>query len=204
MGADHHHDHPHSVEGNDSAYRRILWIALVINFTMFSVEISASIRSHSVSLLADSVDFFGDGLNYGLSLMALGMMPTARSKVALLKGFAMAAFGIAVLGRAAYLWKTGAPPEALTMGLVGLLALVCNVFVAFLLYRYRNGDANMRSVWLCSRNDAISNLLVVAAALGVWGAASNLPDLAVASVMGILALTSAWQVIQQANKELKH
>ncbi|MCX7556640.1 cation diffusion facilitator family transporter [Xanthomonadaceae bacterium JHOS43] len=184
-------------------YRRVLWAALLINAAMFGIEISAGLQARSVSLLADSVDFFGDAANYGISLMVLGMTLTWRARAALLKGLTMGAFGLFVLGRAAWSAATGTVPEPMTMGAIGALALLANVSVAAMLYAWREGDANMRSVWLCSRNDAIGNLAVMAAALGVFGTGRSWPDLAVSVVMGVLALTAARSVIHQAVAELR-
>ena len=183
-------------------YRRVLWLALVINAVMFGIELAGGLHAGSVSLLADAVDFFGDAANYGISLLVLGMALTWRARAALLKGLSMGAFGVFVLGRAAWSAAAGTVPEPVTMGVIGALALLANVSVAAMLYAWREGDANMRSVWLCSRNDAIGNLAVMAAALGVSGTASGWPDLAVAAVMGVLALTAARSVIQQAWAEL--
>ncbi len=184
-------------------YRRVLWAALIINAAMFAVELVGGLRAGSVSLLADAVDFFGDAANYAISLLVLGMALQWRARAALLKGLSMAAFGVFVLGRAAWLAAAGTVPEPLTMGVIGALALLANVSVAAMLYAWREGDANRRSVWLCSRNDAIGNLAVMAAALGVSGTGSGWPDLAVAAVMGLLALTAARAVIQQAWAELR-
>ncbi len=186
----------------DPRYRRILWIALVLNAAMFVVEFGASWTSGSVSLLADSIDFFGDAGNYALSLAVLGMALSTRAKAAIFKAACMGAFGVFVLGKAAWNLRTGTPPEPLTMGAVGVLALAVNAGVALLLYRFRTGDANMRSVWICSRNDAIGNVAVMLAALGVFGTRSAWPDLLVAAVMGALALTGAWTVLRQARTEL--
>ncbi|MEZ0238168.1 MAG: cation transporter [Methylophilaceae bacterium] len=184
-------------------YRRVLWIALIINAAMFAVELAGGLRAGSVSLLADSVDFFGDAANYGISLLVLGMALTWRARAALFKGLTMGAFGVFVLGRAAWSAAAGTMPEPATMGVIGALALLANVSVAAMLYAWREGDANMRSVWLCSRNDAIGNLAVMAAALGVFGTGSGWPDLAVAAVMGLLALTAAHSVVKQAGAELQ-
>lgn len=170
---------------------------------MFFVELAAGLASGSVSLLADAIDFFGDAANYGVSLAVLLMALVIRAKAALLKAACMLGFGLFVLGKAAWAARAGIPPEALTMGLVGLLALCVNVGVAAMLYAYRNGDANMQSVWLCSRNDALSNLAVILAAFGVFGTASVWPDVLVASVMGLLAISSAIQVFRKARLELK-
>ena len=182
-------------------YRRVLWIALVVNAAMFAVELAAGWGAQSVALLADAADFLGDAANYGLSLFALGMGVAARSRAALFKGWCMGAYGVYVLAHAGWNAVHGASPEALTMGVVGALALVANVTVAVLLYAYRQGDADMRSVWLCSRNDAIGNLALLAAAAGVFGSGSAWPDLAVATLMGALAITAARTVIQQARNE---
>jgi Co/Zn/Cd efflux system component len=184
-------------------YRRALWAALIINAAMFAVELVAGLHAGSVSLLADAVDFFGDAANYGISLLVLGMALTWRSRAALLKGLTMGVFGLFVLGRAAWSAATGVVPEPVTMGAIGALALLANVSVAAMLYAWREGDANMRSVWLCSRNDAIGNLAVMAAALGVFGTGSGWPDLAVAAIVGVLALSAARSVIQQARAELQ-
>jgi Co/Zn/Cd efflux system component len=208
MGNHHSHDHDHGHNhGQDSSltprYKKILWIALVVNFAMFIVEIASGLVASSVSLLADAADFFGDGVNYGLSLAAMGFASTVRSKVALFKGIVMGLFGVVVFGKAAFQFAAKTTPEPFTMGAIGILALCANLFVAALLYQYRTGDANMRSVWLCTRNDAISNILVIIAALGVWGTSTGLPDLAVAIVMGGLALWSSQQVIRHSLTELK-
>lgn len=184
-------------------YRKILWIALVINIAMFCVELVSGFTAHSVSLLADAVDFFGDASNYALSLFVLALAPAWRSKAALLKGATMGAYGIFVLGKAGWNVTTGSIPEPVTMGMIGLLALAANGIVALLLFSYRNGDANMRSVWLCTRNDVLGNIAVILAAIGVFGTGSNWPDIGVAIVMGILGLTAAWSVIAHARKELR-
>jgi cation diffusion facilitator family transporter len=193
--------HP-ATPATDPRYRRILWVALVVNAAMFGVELVAGWASGSVSLLADAIDFFGDAANYGLSLAVLGMGLATRAKAALFKAACMAAFGVFVLGRAVWSARTGVVPEALTMGSVAMLALAANVGVALMLYRWRTGDANMRSVWICSRNDAISNIAVGLAALGVFGTGTAWPDLLVAGLMAVLAITGAWTVLRHARAEL--
>ncbi len=190
--------------GGDAHYRRILWIALFVNAAMFALEIGGSIMSGSVSLLADAVDFFGDAANYGLSLAVLSMTLAWRARAALVKGISMGAFGLLVLARAAWAAAEGGAPEPMTMGAIGALALAANIGVAILLYAYRDGDANMRSVWLCSRNDAIGNIAVMLAALGVFGTGSAWPDLAVAAIMAGLALTSAASVVRHSWREIEH
>ena len=199
---DHSHDHGSPEAAHDPKYRKILWFALVVNVAMFMVELGAGLTSGSVSLLADAIDFLGDAANYGVSLAVLTMAMAWRSKAALLKGACMLAFGLFVLARALWSFKTGVVPVASTMGVIGFLALAANVAVAFLLYRYRSGDANMRSVWLCSRNDAFGNIAVMLAALGVFGTGSAWPDLAVAVGMASLAIWGGWSVIQHARLEL--
>jgi cation diffusion facilitator family transporter len=183
-------------------YRRILWIALAINAAMFLVEIVAGLRSGSVSLLADAIDFFGDAANYGLTLAVLPLGLAWSSRAAILKALSMLAFGAFVAVSAAWALATGEPPHAATMGIVGTLALLANVGVAAMLYAYREGNANMRSVWLCSRNDALGNVAVLVAAAGVLGTGSAWPDLAVAMAMAALAIHSGWSVLKQARQEL--
>lgn len=187
----------------DPAYRRVLWIALGLNAAMFVIEIAGSLQSGSVSLLADAIDFFGDASNYGLSLAVMTMALSWRARASLLKAASMAGFGLFVLGRALWSALNGEPPQPLTMGAVALLALAVNVAVAWMLYRYRNGDSNMRSVWICSRNDAVGNIAVALAALGVFGTGEAWPDLLVAVGMAALALSGAWSVMQHARAELR-
>lgn len=184
-------------------YRRALWIALAVNVTLFAVEIVASRRSGSVSLLADAVDFFGDAANYAISLLVFSLAPVWRSRTALLKGLSMGAFGVLIIGQIVWAAVHGTVPEAGVMGVVGVIALLANVSVAVLLYTYRDGDADMRAVWLCTRNDAIGNLAVLLAALGVFGTRTGYPDLLVAAVMATLALLAARTVIVHARRELQ-
>lgn len=183
-------------------YRRVLWIALWVNALMFGVEIAGGIASGSVSLLADAVDFAGDAANYGLSLAVLSLGLAWRARAALIKGLSMGAYGIFVLGKSALVAWSGGVPEPITMGAVAFLALLANLLVAGLLYAFRDGDANMRSVWLCSRNDAIGNVAVMFAAWGVFGTGTGWPDFVVAAIMGGLALSGARLVVKQARSEL--
>lgn len=187
---------------NLSRYRQILWIALVVNFVMFLVEIGAGVQAGSLSLLADAVDFAGDALNYAVSLAVLASALAWRARAAVFKAATMIGFGLYVLGSAVWSVWNGELPQAVTMGAVALLALAANVAVAWMLYAFREGDANMRSVWLCSRNDAIGNVAVLLAALGVFGTGSAWPDLVVASLMATLALHGGWTVLRQARNEL--
>lgn len=183
-------------------YRKILWVALVVNFVMFAVEIGAGLRAGSVSLLADSLDFLGDAGNYAISLWVLGLGVVLRARAAQFKALSMLLFGLGVLAAAVWQLLQGEVPNAPTMGVVGSLALLANVGVAALLYAYREGDSNMRSVWLCTRNDALGNLAVLLAALGVFGTGSAWPDLLVAVIMASLAISAAIQVLRQARGEL--
>ncbi|MFD0987638.1 cation transporter [Methyloligella solikamskensis] len=185
-------------------WRAVLWVALAVNLAMFVVELTAGLLSGSVSLLADGIDFAGDAANYAISLAVVGLALQWRARTALLKGVTMAAFGIWVIGQAVWHWVSGVVPDAPVMGVVAVLALAANVGVAALLYRYREGDSNMRSVWICSRNDAYSNLAVLAAAAGVFGTGSSLPDIAVACVMAGLALHGSYTVIRHAISDIRH
>lgn len=187
---------------SDPSYRRILWIALFANLAMFAVELVASVWSGSSALAADAADFLGDSANYALSLGAIALGGVWVSRVALLKGAAMSVYGIAVLAYAGWRAWLGVPPEPLTMGVVGALALAVNFSVAGLLYRFREGDANMRSVWLCTRNDVIANIAVLVAAAGVFGTGTVWPDVAVAAMLALLGLSSGRIVIRQARAEL--
>jgi Co/Zn/Cd efflux system component len=196
-------DHDHGDTGDDPVYRRVLVIALVVNLAMFVVEILSSRTAQSDSLLADSIDFLGDGANYAVSLWVLGAAMALRARASLLKAASMAGFGLWVLGSTALHVLAGTVPEAPTMGIVGALALVANVGVAVLLFRFREGDSNRQSVWLCTRNDAIGNLAVLAAAVGVFGTGQGWPDALVAAGMGGLALHSAVRVARQAVSELR-
>ena len=202
QGHGHHHHHELPDGPVPPGYRRVLWVALVVNAAMFLLEVGGGVSSGSVSLLADAIDFFGDAANYGLSLAVLAMGVAARARAALFKALTMIVFGLAVLARAAWAAWSGAPPQPLTMGLIGMLALAANVGVAVLLYAYREGDANMRSVWLCTRNDAIGNVAVLLAAVGVFGTGTRWPDVLVAVAMAALALTAGLSVVRQARQEL--
>lgn len=185
----------------DSKFRTALWIALVVNLTLFVVELIGGAYAHSSALWADALDFFGDAVNYGVSLAVIGASLYWRATVALLKGMTMALFGLVIMGKVIYAYLQGIPPEALTMGLIGVLALLANVFTAVILYAFREGDSNMRSVWLCSRNDAIGNAAVILAAVGVFGTGSLWPDMIVAMIMAGLGLTAGYQIVKQARAE---
>lgn len=188
---------------SDPLFRRILWIALIANAAMFFVEIVASQIGDSMSLQADALDFFGDATNYAISLFVLGMALHLRARASLFKGATMAAFGLWVIGSAVHRAVTGSAPEPAVMGSVAVLALVVNVGVAALLYRYRSGDSNMKSIWLCSRNDAIGNVAVMIAATGVFATSSRWPDLIVAGIIAGLNFSAAIHVIRLALSEIR-
>jgi Co/Zn/Cd efflux system component len=184
-------------------YRRALWAVLVINAAMFAVEIGAGVLAGSASLQADALDFMGDSANYAISLLVVGMALRYRALAAFAKGTSMGLFGIWVLGVAAWHAWHGTLPHAFTMGAVGFSALAANVASFGLLWRFRGGDANMRSAWICTRNDVLGNLAVLLAALGVFGTGTGWPDIVVAAVMATLALQGAWIVLQQSLAELR-
>jgi len=187
----------------DPNFRRALWIVLAINAAMFIVEIVSGLFAHSVSLQADALDFLGDSANYLLTLIVLSMSMRWRSGAALVKGATMGLFGFWIIGQAAWNIYSGTLPGAFVMGSVGVLALAANAASAGFLYAFRSGNANMRSVWLCSRNDAIGNIAVILAAGGVFSLGSAWPDLLVALVMAALALSSSVLIVRQAMGELR-
>ena len=183
--------------------RRVLWIALVFNALMFVAEIIGSFYGNSVALRADALDFLGDAANYGVSLFVLSRAVGLKARASLLKAFTMACFGIWVLVSVALHLYRGTAPDAGTMGLFSLAALAVNLSVAAMLFRHRGGDSNMLSVWLCSRNDALTNVAVMVAALVVFLTRSNWPDLLVAAGLGILSLQSSFLVARAASRELR-
>jgi Co/Zn/Cd efflux system component len=185
----------------DRRYRRILWVAIAINGGMFLVEIIAGLIAGSFSLKADALDFLGDVAKYGVSLFVIGMELRYRATAALIKGVTMGVFGIWVIGATVSSAVKGIVPHAITMGEVGFAALAANAAVFVLLWAYRKGDSNMRSVWLCSRNDVIGNLAVLLAALGVFGTGAGWPDVIVAGLMASLGIQGAFQVIRHALSE---
>ena len=185
----------------DSKFRTALWIALFINLAMFLVELIGGAYAHSSVLWADSLDFFGDAVNYAISLAVLGASLYWRATVALVKGAVMAGFGLVVIGKVIYAYSQGIAPEAVTMGAIGVLALIANAAAAYILYAFRDGDSNMQSVWICSRNDAIGNVAVIFAAVGVFGTGSMLPDIIVAVIMAVLGLSGGYRVIKKSIEE---
>jgi Co/Zn/Cd efflux system component len=193
--------HEPKFDGMSTGFRRALWIVIAINATMFGVEVVAGSMAGSQALLADALDFLGDSLTYAISLVVIGMPVRVRSGAALAKGVSLAAMGLWVFGSTA--WQALGPglPDAPVMGGVGLLALAANLASVLVLMRYRDGDANVRSVWLCSRNDAIGNIAVMAAAGAVALTGSGWPDIIVAGLMAGLFLWSSVQIIRQALEE---
>jgi Co/Zn/Cd efflux system component len=188
---------------NSPSWRRALWIALAVNGGMFLAEIVAGVAAGSASLQADALDFLGDAANYAISLGVAGMVLQWRARAALLKGASLGVLGLWVLASTVWHAYAGTLPQAEVMGVVGLLALLANAGVALMLYRFRGGDANMRSVWICSRNDAIGNVAVLLAAAGVFGTGTGWPDLIVAAIMAALGISGGWQIVRQATGELR-
>jgi Co/Zn/Cd efflux system component len=188
--------------GNEG-YRRVLWAVLAINAAMFAIEVAAGMAAGSASLQADALDFLGDAGNYAISLFVVGMALQYRAMAALLKGATMGVFGVWVIGVTIWHAWHGTLPEAFVMGAVGTAALLANAASFGLLWAYRGGDSNMRSAWICTRNDVLGNLAVLLAALGVFGTGTGWPDVAVAAIMATLALQGAWVVIDQSWSELR-
>ena len=188
---------------NSPAWRRALWIALAVNAGMFAAEIFAGAASGSASLQADALDFLGDAANYAISLGVAGLGLAWRARAALVKGWGLFVLGVWVIASTAWYAYMSTLPGAEVMGVVGFVALAANAGVALMLYRFRRGDANMRSVWICSRNDAIGNLAVLAAAAGVFGTGTGWPDVIVAAIMASLSISGGWQIARQACGELR-
>jgi Co/Zn/Cd efflux system component len=195
-------------DGVDPRYKRLLWTVICINGAMFLIEMIAGQLAGSQALKADALDFLADTVTYGLSLAVIGATLRTRASAALLKGFSLSAMALWVFGSTVYQTLVLGLPKAEVMGVIGVLALAANLASVLLLLPYKDGDANVRSVWLCSRNDAIGNVVVTFAALGVWGAATAWPDLAVAAVMAGIFLTSSVQILRQSwaeyRTELRH
>ena len=201
-----HCSHDHHIEYNpeNTAFKRVLWISLILNFGMFFVEVIYGVLSHSLSLRADAIDFLGDGTNYFVTLFILNAAIQTKARVSLLKAIFMLVFGFWVLTEAVMRFFSPEVPNPITMSWVGVAALLVNVLCALLLFKFRDGDSNMQSIWLCSRNDAIGNLAVILASGGVYLLHSKWPDLVVASFMATLAVHSAFLIIRSARNELTH
>lgn len=188
----------------DPIWRRALWIALIVNAVMFAAETAAGFAASSSALQADALDFLSDAANYAISLTVVGLGLAIRSRAAFFKGATLLLLGVWVFGSAA--WRAtigGTVPHADVMGIVGFIALIANGGVALMLFRFRRGDADMRSVWICSRNDAIGNVAVVLAAVGVFGTGTLWPDVTVAVIMAALAITGGWTIMSQALSEMR-
>ena len=198
-------DHCHVADPHrgNTGYRRVLWAVLAINAAMFLVEIGAGVAAGSASLQADALDFFGDAANYAISLLVVGMVLRYRALTALAKGTTMGLFGLWIIGTAIWHALHGTLPNAYTMGAIGFAALAANAISFGLLWAYRDGDANMRSAWICTRNDVLGNLAVLLAAAGVFGTGTGWPDIIVATIMASLALQGSWLVVQQSLHELR-
>jgi Co/Zn/Cd efflux system component len=197
------HYHSSDPHRGNPGYRRVLWAVLAINAIMFLVEIGAGLAAGSASLQADALDFLGDAANYAISLFVVGMALRYRAMAALAKGGTMGVFGLWVIGSVVWHAVHGTLPNAFTMGAVGFAALAANAASFGLLLAYRGGDANMRSAWICTRNDVLGNLAVLVAAAGVFGTGTGWPDIIVAAIMAGLALQGAVLVVRQSLTELR-
>jgi len=190
-------------EGVSAEYKRRLWLVIAINASMFLVEMAAGAIAGSLALQADALDFLGDATTYGISLAVIGTSIQIRARAAILKALSLTAMALSVLGSTAYHVVILGVPRAEVMGVIGILALAANAASVLILMRYKDGDANVRSVWLCSRNDAIGNVAVMLAAVAVWSTATKWPDLIVAAIMASLFLTSSMQILRQSFREMR-
>jgi Co/Zn/Cd efflux system component len=182
--------------------RRVFHIVLWINITMFLLEAVAGMLSYSTALVADSVDMLGDAIVYGFSIYVIGRGTIWQARAAILKGLIMAAFGVGVLVQVIVMVLNGLVPSAEVMGLVGVLALTANVFCLMLLWRHRAEDINMRSAWVCSRNDVIGNVGVLVGAVGVTLSGSAWPDIVIGLLLAAVFSRSAILVIREARLDL--
>jgi Co/Zn/Cd efflux system component len=196
-------DPPTDTHRGSEGYRRVLWAVLAINVAMFAVETAAGLAAGSASLQADALDFLGDAGNYAISLFVVGMALRYRAMAALVKGATMGVFGLWVIAITVWHAWHGTMPEAFVMGAIGTAALLANAASFALLWAFRGGDANMRSAWICTRNDVLGNLAVLLAAAGVLGTGTGWPDVAVAAIMATLALQGAYTVLAQSWSELR-
>ncbi len=190
-------------EGKDRGYKATLLFVIALNMIMFIVEMTAGFAASSQALKADALDFLADSLTYAVTLAVIGKSLRVRAFAALTKGASLALIGLGVFGTTVYRAFVGGAPNEYTMGLVGFLALAANAISVLALWRYKDGDSNVRSVWLCSRNDAIGNVVVIVAALAVGATKSHWPDVIVAFVMATLFFQSAVLIVRQARAELK-
>lgn len=199
-----HCGHEIGFDGTDPKFRRALIAVIFINFLMFGVEMMAGHISGSQALMADALDFFADGITYTISLIVIGMALRVRAFAAMAKGISLLLMGLWVIGSTVYDVMFIEAPKAEIMGAIGFLALLANIASVLILMRWQNGDANVRSVWLCSRNDAIGNVAVMFAALGVLGTGTGWPDLLVAGTMALLFVNSSIKIIKQSKMEMVH
>ncbi|MEP0234688.1 MAG: cation transporter [Parasphingorhabdus sp.] len=197
-------DHKATFDGLSTDYKRRLWIVIALNGAMFVVEMFAGHAAGSKALQADALDFFGDAVTYGISLAVIGASLRIRATAALAKGFSLLLMGLWIAGSTLYQLLVLGVPEASVMGAIGFLALAANIASVLLLMKYKDGDANVRSVWLCSRNDAIGNVAVMLAAVAVWVTSTAWPDLIVAALMATLFISSATQILHQGLSEYRH
>lgn len=204
MSSCHDHCNNSGQSGVSAEYRKVLWICLIANAMMFVVQMIASYAAHSVSLLANSADFFSDAANYGISLYVLDQSLRQRAKASLFKGISLGLVGLWVAFETLHHALQPELPKPLIMAAISAVALAVNVGCAMLLYKYRSGDSNRESVWICSRNDAIGNIAVMIAAAGVFASSTIWPDIIVAAILGWLAVSGAWRIVRLAKKEMKH
>jgi len=189
-------------DGNSVRYKRVLWAVIAINAVMFAAEITMSWLANSQALMADALDFLSDSATYSLSLLVIGHSAASRAKASLIKAASLALIAVWVLGSSLYFWFVGHEPSATPMLTTAFAALLANLTCLFLLLHYRDGDSNVRSVWLCTRNDAAGNIAVMLTALLVAYTGWHWPDLLVAILMAALFLSTSWQIAMQAREEL--
>lgn len=194
---------PVKFDGASPAYRRILLTVIAINAVAFAAVAGGAVVQGSASLGANALDFLADSATYAISLWAIGKSVQVRSGAALLKGASLALLAVFVLGFAVWRALSGAPPEGSVITGLGLFGFFANAVAALLLVRHRDGDANVRSVWLCTRNDLIESLVVAAAGGLVWLTASRWPDLIAGIILALVFLQSAWSIIRQSQQELR-
>lgn len=188
-------------DGDSAAYRRILLAVIVINATGFVAVAGGALLQASAALGANALDFLADSATYAISLWAIGKSVRLRSGAALVKGASLALLAVFILGFAIWRAASGTPPEGTVITGLGLFGFVANAIAALLLVRYREGDANVRSVWLCTRNDLIESLVVAVTGRLVWLTASRWPDLIAGAVLALVFLQSAWSILQQSQQE---
>lgn len=193
--------HSAPFDGATPEYRRILLWVIAINLGAFVVVASGGLLAGSASVAANALDFLADGVTYALSLWAIGKSVTVRSGAALVKGASLGVIGLSVLGFAIWRVTVGAPPEAFAISGLGLFGVAANLVAAVLLLKHRDGDANVRSVWLCTRNDVIQCIAIVVTGGLVWITGSRWPDVVVGAVLAFVFLQSAWSIIAQARAE---